>query len=265
MVVCSSSQDQQEELKEEEKLQEQKEQQEQEEGQEEQEQYEELPSIEELLKLPDQKELMLDAMDKEIVQMTEDYDIKMAKVDKAISDQKIKRREWEVWQEENAALGLRIRNMSEVEFREVVEQNTIYLKGVCNGEVPSVRHSSFHQSIKTRVLLIQTAFTEPFSEEQVDLANYVIVSRVWNGGSSTDRDYISKVLLPECLIKCYSDIHQVQKQEAEIRMKYTLVEEYQKRQLENKEDTEETSKHQTSRDIAVSTSFILHCCHGLSL
>ena len=190
-----------------------------------------ISDVDSLLKLPNTvgktSDETLDDWDKVILKRDLKYKEDSAKLDLEIEIGKKKKEDYRKRLKENALLRNRLaQEISKNKLKQMFGNNLVYLKSIHEGETYSARHEDFHKSENARQALLYTMITDPFTDEQVD---WVLkeIKDVWMKNSKDMKmmgDYIWKVILPECLIKLYSDFFEMSRTEAEKRIKETPVE-----------------------------------------
>lgn len=193
-----------------------------------------IPDVDILLKLPERPDTvgktsdeLLDKMDEEILKKDIKYKEDSAKLDREIEIGQNKKKDFKRRLKKNALLRDRLaQEISKSKLKFMFESNLDYLKSIENGETFSARHCDFHKSESARQALLYKMITDPFTEEQVD---WVLkeLKDIWMKNSKDVKkmaDYIWKVILPECLIKLYSDFFEVSRSEAETMIKETPLE-----------------------------------------
>ena len=106
-------------------------------------------------------------------------------------------------------------------------ENIEYLRSIRDGQTESSRHTAFHKDAGSRQALLYIQINQPFTDAQV---NWTLecMTDVWMKTPKERADnlqYVSNVLMPECLIKFYSDFYKISKVEAEKRIKETPLDE----------------------------------------
>ena len=170
---------------------------------------------------------VLDNLDKEILKKQIKYKEDSAKQDCEITNIQNMKEDYKRRLKENALLRNRLeQEISETKLKCMFDSNLDYLKSIEKGEIFSARHMDFHKSESARQALLYRMITDPFTDEQVD---WVLkeLKDIWMKNTEDVKkmaDYIWKVILPECLIKIYSDYFKVSRSEAEKRIKETPLE-----------------------------------------
>ena len=202
-----------------------------------------IPDVDILLKLPERPDTvgktsdeLLDKMDEEILKKDIKYKEDSAKLDREIEIGQNKKKDFKRRLKKNALLRDRLaQEISKTKLKRMFESNLDYLKSIETGEMFSTRHEDFHKSESARQALLYKMITDPFTEEQVD---WVLkeLKDIWMKNSKDVKkmaDYIWKVILPECLIKLYSDFFEVSRSEAETMIKETPLEDESEDELDN--------------------------------
>ena len=96
--------------------------------------------------------------------------------------------------------------------------NSEYLREISSGTISSNRHDQFFKSEGASQQLFYRQISSPFSDEQVEWIERGIFKH-WD--EKQYRLYVSRVLLPESLIKIYMDYFGFTKAEAEKRIRET--------------------------------------------
>ena len=184
--------------------------------------------VDSLLFLPERRDIdsdvVLDNLDKEILKKNIKYKEDSAKLDGEIKMVQNMKKDYRRRLKENALLRNKLaQEVSNAKLRCMFESNLDYLKSIEKGEIYSARHTDFHKSESARQALLYKMITDPFTEEQVD---WVLkeLKDIWMKNTEDVKkiaDYIWKVLLPECLIKIYSDYFRMSRSEAEKKIKET--------------------------------------------
>ena len=186
------------------------------------------PDIDDLLKRPSNedktKEEVLDEKDVMIRKLQEKHNKDTAKYDREIEGEKMKKEKREINFRVNAVLRDSLEmKLTEAKMRSAVKANISFLKSIQAGDTPSGRHEAFQKSVRTREGLRFTMITDPFTDQQL---NWTLeeLGKVWMRNENERRhngDYVWKVLVPECLIKVYSDELDVSRAQAEVMMRET--------------------------------------------
>ena len=184
--------------------------------------------VDSLLFLPERRDIdsdvVLDNLDKEILKKNIKYKEDSAKLDGEIKMVQNMKKDYRRRLKENALLRNKLaQEVSNAKLKCMFESNLDYLKSIEKGEIYSARHTDFHKSESARQALLYKMITDPFTEEQVD---WVLkeLKDIWMKNTEDVKkiaDYIWKVLLPECLIKIYSDYFRMSRSEAEKKIKET--------------------------------------------
>lgn len=184
--------------------------------------------VDSLLFLPKRRDIdsdvVLDNLDKEILKKNIKYKEDSAKLDGEIKMVQNMKKDYRRRLKENALLRNKLaQEVSNAKLKCMFESNLDYLKSIEKGEIYSARHTDFHKSESARQALLYKMITDPFTEEQVD---WVLkeLKDIWMKNTEDVKkiaDYIWKVLLPECLIKIYSDYFRMSRSEAEKKIKET--------------------------------------------
>ena len=184
--------------------------------------------VDSLLFLPERRDIdsdvVLDNLDKEILKKNIKYKEDSAKLDGEIKMVQNMKKDYSRRLKENALLRNKLaQEVSNAKLKCMFESNLDYLKSIEKGEIYSARHTDFHKSESARQALLYKMITDPFTEEQVD---WVLkeLKDIWMKNTEDVKkiaDYIWKVLLPECLIKIYSDYFRMSRSEAEKKIKET--------------------------------------------
>ena len=193
-----------------------------------------IPSINELLTIPkinDDEKIMeekLDEKDKEIKKSQEKHNKEMEMVRCNMELLEQKKRDREARYVVNA--GYRDKLAAEITqpvIKKMFDENIEYLKSIRDGQTESSRHTAFHKDAGSRQALLYIQINQPFTDAQV---NWTLecMTDVWMKTPKERADnlqYVSNVLMPECLIKFYSDFYKISKVEAEKRIKETPLDE----------------------------------------
>ena len=193
-----------------------------------------IPSFNELLAIPkrndDEKNMeeILDQKDKEIKKNQEMHEKEMEKVRCNMELLEQKKRDREARYVVNA--GYRDKLAAEITqpvIKKMFDENIEYLKSIRDGQTESSRHTAFHKDAGSRQALLYIQINQPFTDAQV---NWTLecMTDVWMKTPKERADnlqYVSNVLMPECLIKFYSDFYKISKVEAEKRIKETPLDE----------------------------------------
>ena len=112
-------------------------------------------------------------------------------------------------------------------IKKMFNENIEYLRSIRDGQTESSRHTAFHKDAGSRQALLYIQINQPFTDAQV---NWTLecMTEVWMKTPKERADnlqYVSNVLMPECLIKFYSDFYKISKVEAEKRIKETPLDE----------------------------------------
>ena len=150
------------------------------------------------------------------------------KLDEEIANERRRRKELKEREAINAKLKERLVNeVTEDEIIRLFAKNKKYLQQIKDGKIYSARHEAFHKSRRTRHDLTYKVIFHPFTDDQYDWTLREI-SKTW---MSTEQDrfdnqeYVTKVLQSECFIKFYMDFFNLDKEDAETKIKETVVEE----------------------------------------
>ena len=188
-------------------------------------------TIDELLSLPekpddDGKSLdeLLDDLDVQIAEQKEKHRLQIRKLDE---DAVIQQRRKEDREARYAANAIN-RNRLATELTQPVLKTMFgnilgFLKDIKAGLIESSRHKAYYKSLKTRQALLYTMITHPFSDQQVDWTLKELAD-IWlrtKQEHADNNEYIWKVLMPECMIRLYSEFFQVTMKEAEKMIKET--------------------------------------------
>ena len=120
---------------------------------------------------------------------------------------------------ENEKLRNRLQTeLTEKEIQRMLKENSEYLREISSGNISSKRHDLFFESAGTSQQLFYRMISSPFSDEQVEWTEREIFKQ-WD--KKQHGLYVSRVLLPECLIKIYMDHFGLKKNEAEKRISET--------------------------------------------
>ena len=158
----------------------------------------------------------LDQLDKEIASRQKQHAEEMKKVKESIEAIKRKDVERQKRYKQNEQLRAALRaKLTEEEIKRMFAENLEYLRGISSGNISSDRHGKFYESAGTRQQLFYRQILSPFSDEQVDWTEREIFKH-WD--KKKHEQYVSRVLLPECLIKIYMDYFGFIKTEAEKRI-----------------------------------------------
>ena len=186
------------------------------------------PNVDDLLMRPNDedktKEDMLNKQDVKIRKMKEKYDEDTSKYDREIEEEKRKREKREINFRVNGVIRDRLEmKFTEANMRYAVKANLSFLMSIQASVTPSGRHEAFQKSVRTREGLRFTMITDPFTDQQL---NWTLeeLGKVWMRNENERRhngDYVWKVLVPECLIKVYSDELDVSRAQAEVMMRET--------------------------------------------
>ena len=158
----------------------------------------------------------LDQLDKKIASRQKQHIEEMNEVNESI--EAIKRndvaRQKRYKQNEQLKTVLRA-ELTEEGIKRMFAENLEYLRGIRSGNISSDRHSKFFESAGSRQQLFYRQILSPFSDLQVDWTEREIFKH-WD--KKQNEQYVSRVLLPECLIKIYMDYFGFIKTEAEKRI-----------------------------------------------
>lgn len=158
----------------------------------------------------------LDQLDKEIASSQKQHAEEMEKLKESIEAIKRKDVERQKRYKQNEQLKAVLRaELTEEEIKRMFTENLEYLRGIRSGNISSDRHDKFFESAGTRQQLFYRQILSPFSDLQVDWTEREIFKH-WD--KKQDEQYVSRVLLPECLIKIYMDYFGFIKTEAEERI-----------------------------------------------
>ena len=203
--------------------------------------------IDKILQLSDpeskDKEARLDKLDEEIIKRNRIFDEAISKLDVELNEARKKREDNRLKRKENALLRDRLaKELSEIKLRELFKKNITYFQDITVGKEESSRHEAFHKSVQTRQELFYTMITDPFTDEHIKLTIKEINTH-WKRDKTDNlhsewNDYVSKVLLNECLLKFYMDLFGFGKNEAEIKIHNTPLK--RKDLLEMESDDEES-------------------------
>ena len=194
-----------------------------------------LSSVDELLKLPetvgDSSKTMdeiLDEVDEEIKAEQAKHEEEMIKLDRNLEELRARKKERKKRFAHNAILKRKlVLELTRPVLSDLFSRNLSYLDNIKAGRTSSDRHMAFHTNPGTRQALLYRMISNPFTDDQVDWT-YEEMTRVWMRTSKEyhdNNDYIWKVLMPECLIKLYMDFFNMPKEEAEVRIRETPLDE----------------------------------------
>ena len=189
------------------------------------------PSIDDLLKLPERSDdggktmdEVLDELDNEIAIRKKKHEKEMAKIGTDIASEKKKQQERKERLRENAVFRDRLESeVSKGDIKKMFDKNLQYLREIESGVKESSRHEAFHKSSRTRHALYYTMITDPFTDDQLEWTLEEI-SKVWMRNKKErmeNNEYVWKVILAECFIKFYMDHFNLDKCEAEQRIRET--------------------------------------------
>ena len=191
-----------------------------------------IPSIEELLTIPeperneDGKTLdeILDEADEEIAERQENHKKEMEDADQWFKNFEQKKRDREARYILNAGYRDRLAaELTQPVLKRMFDDNLEFLKSIRDGRTESSRHTAFHKNPMTRQKLLYVQINNPFTDAQV---NWTLecMTEIWMKTPKERADnleYVSSVLMPECLIKFYGSFFKISKEEAVKRIKET--------------------------------------------
>ena len=161
----------------------------------------------------------LDQLDKEIANREEKHAKEMKQGKENIEAMKKEKLERKKRFNQNEKLRNRLRTaLKEKEIQRRFADNSEYLREISSGNISSNRHDQFFKSEGASQQLFYRQISSPFSDEQVEWTEREIFKH-WD--KKQHRLYVSRVLLPECLIKIYMDYFGLTKAEAEKRISET--------------------------------------------
>ena len=195
-----------------------------------------IPSIEELLTIPeperneDGKTLdeILDEADEEIAERQENHKKDMEDADQWFKNFEQKKRDREARYILNAGYRDRLAaELTQPVLKRMFDDNLEFLKSIRDGRTESSRHTAFHKNPMTRQKLLYVQINNPFTDAQV---NWTLecMTEIWMKTPKERADnleYVSSVLMPECLIKFYGSFFKISKEEAVKRIKETPLDE----------------------------------------
>ena len=188
-------------------------------------------TINELLSLPekpddDEKSLdeMLDDLDVQIAEKKEKDRLQNLMLDETALQQKRKKEDREARYAANAINRKRLATeLTQPVLKMMFGKIVGSLEDIKAGLIESSRHKAYFKSLKTRQALLYTMITHPFSDQQVDWTLKELAD-IWlrtKQEHADNNEYIWKVLMPECMIRLYSEFFQVTMKEAEKMIKET--------------------------------------------
>lgn len=129
---------------------------------------------------------------------------------------------------ENAKLRDRLQEeVSEIVIEELFMQNIEFIEGVYTGTIETDRLMTWKVGGGPRLGLMYRMITHPFTDEQINWTMNLIHKK-WIQ-TKTERikqnDYLWKVVLPECFLKFYMDFFDVDRNEADERIRNTPLHE----------------------------------------
>ena len=159
----------------------------------------------------------LDQLDMEIANRQEKHEKEMKQIEEDIEAIKREKKMREKRFNQNEKLRNRLRTaLTEKEIQR--RFNSEYLREISSGTISSNRHDQFFKSEGASQQLFYRQISSPFSDEQVEWIEREIFKH-WD--EKQYRLYVSRVLLPESLIKIYMDYFGFTKAEAEKRIRET--------------------------------------------
>lgn len=191
-----------------------------------------LPTIDELLKnLNDEKredpvqvQKFLAAARQDILRSEElEREHQIANEEKEQADQLAKIRQTEIDMENIAYRDRLDRELDEDRTRKIIRDNFGYLQDVWDGKVESRRYQIFHKGGPAAHALMYQMITDPFSDRHLDWI-MAEIQKKWMPNErlhAVHNDFVWKVILAEALIKIYSDMFNLSKEEAEHRINQT--------------------------------------------
>ena len=173
---------------------------------------------------PDPIEKHCDALDVQIAEQKEKHRQQIRKLDE---DAVIQQRRKEDREARYAANAVRRDQLAKELTQPVLKMmfgNILgYLEDIKAGLIESWRHKAYYKSLNTRQALLYKQINNPFTNQQVDWAYKEFADR-WlrtKQEHADNNEYIWKVLMPECMIRLYSEFFQVTMKEAEKMIKET--------------------------------------------
>ena len=120
----------------------------------------------------------------------------------------------------NGVLKERLQTLNKPTLQKMFTENIEYLENIWSGKIESWRHKAYHKDALSQQELLYKGIDNPFSDDQV-MWTFEEMKNQWMKSMNEfyrKSAYINKVLLPECLIKFYSDFFHISKEESEIRI-----------------------------------------------
>ena len=217
-----------------------------------------IPSIDELLAIPEQErdedgktmDELLDEADEEIAKRQENHKKAMESADRWMKNFEQERSNREARYIVNAGYRDRLAvEITQPVLRKMFDENIDYLKSIRDGQTESSRHTAFHKDAGSRQALLYIQIHNPFTDAQVDWTLECMADvwmKTWQERAD-NLDYVSKVLMPECLIKFYMDFFKISKAEAETKIKETPIEDEDNNEDEDGVDPEKSTRSRRNR------------------
>ena len=183
-----------------------------------------LPSVDELLKIPVRNkdglsmDDILEKMDNKIAQRKRNHVFNMEKIDADIKALKHSQKERRECLYQNSLMMQRFKSqLTEDMLQQMFSDNLQYLRDIDVGLIYSWRHDTFYKSYGARQNLLYNSWLHSITDEQLEWTRREL-AKVWmetKEKESKNRDYVWKVLLPECVIKLYVDFFGISKENVE--------------------------------------------------